>query len=117
MRTPAFIQLDRLDDRAQAAEAIAGLNAPRAQVAPKFFYDSLGSRLYEAITETPEYYPTRTEAAIFAAHGPAIARAALAETGAAPTLVLCPSGTAAPGRAEAATLPRRAHSDAVVVVV
>ena len=38
-------------------------------MAPKFFYDRLGSHLFEAITELPEYYPTRTEAAIFAAHG------------------------------------------------
>jgi len=95
MRTPDFIQLDTLDDRAQAEEAIAGLSAPRAQIAPKFFYDRLGSRLYEAITETPEYYPTRTEAAIFAAHGPAIAQAALAETGAAPTLVDLGAGNCA----------------------
>jgi dimethylhistidine N-methyltransferase len=29
----------------------------------------MGSKLFEAITELPEYYPTRTEAAIFAAHG------------------------------------------------
>jgi hypothetical protein len=35
-------------------------------VSPKFFYDALGSRLFDAITELPEYYPTRTEAAIFA---------------------------------------------------
>jgi uncharacterized SAM-dependent methyltransferase len=34
-------------------------------VSPKFFYDALGSRLFDAITELPEYYPTRTEAAIF----------------------------------------------------
>jgi dimethylhistidine N-methyltransferase len=95
MRTPDFIQLDALDDRAQAEEAIAGLSAPRAQIAPKFFYDRLGSRLYEAITETPEYYPTRTEAAIFAAHGPAIAQAALAESGTAPTLVDLGAGNCA----------------------
>ncbi|MFO1298478.1 MAG: L-histidine N(alpha)-methyltransferase [Rubrivivax sp.] len=46
-------------------------------MAPKFFYDALGSRL-DAITELPEYYPTRIEAAIFAADGAAIAEAALA---------------------------------------
>ena len=53
--------------------------APRSRptppsIAPKFFYDRLGSHLFEAITELPEYYPTRTEAAIFAAHGAAMAR-------------------------------------------
>jgi len=44
-------------------------------VAPKFFYDRLGSHLFEAITELPEYYPTRTEAAIFAGQGAEIAAA------------------------------------------
>jgi L-histidine Nalpha-methyltransferase len=46
-----------------------------AQIAPKFFYDALGSRLFEAITELPEYYLTRTEQAIFEAHAQAIAGA------------------------------------------
>lgn len=57
------------------AEITAGLLAPSAAVSPKFFYDSLGSRLFEAICALPEYYPTRTEAAIFARHGSDIARA------------------------------------------
>jgi L-histidine Nalpha-methyltransferase len=37
-------------------------------VAPKFLYDALGSRLFDAITELPEYYPTRTERKIFETH-------------------------------------------------
>lgn len=53
-------------------ELAAGLLQPHANIAPKFFYDALGSRLFEAITELPEYYPTRTEAAIFTQHLPAI---------------------------------------------
>lgn len=56
-------------------ELAAGLLQPQACIAPKFFYDRLGSRLFEAITELPEYYPTRTEAAIFAEHLPAIRQA------------------------------------------
>lgn len=56
-------------------ELATGLMQARAAIAPKFFYDKLGSRLFEAITELPEYYPTRTEAAIFAEHLPAIRRA------------------------------------------
>lgn len=51
------------------AEISAGLLAPAAHTSPKYLYDSLGSRLFEAICELPEYYPTRTEAAIFASHG------------------------------------------------
>ena len=56
------------------AEITAGLSAAHAEVSPKFLYDALGSRLFEAICELPEYYPTRTEAAIFATHGDAMAR-------------------------------------------
>ena len=66
-----------------------------AQVSPKFFYDPLGSRLFDAITELDEYYPTRTEAAILAAQGPDIAAAALALTGAAPVLVDLGAGNCA----------------------
>jgi dimethylhistidine N-methyltransferase len=60
------------DDR---AALIAGLRASPAHIAPKYFYDALGCALYAAICETPEYYPTRTEAAIFARHRDDIARA------------------------------------------
>ncbi|UGQ48026.1 L-histidine N(alpha)-methyltransferase [Massilia endophytica] len=56
-------------DFATVAELTAGLLASRASVSPKYLYDSLGSKLFEAICELPEYYPTRTEAAIFARHG------------------------------------------------
>lgn len=85
--TPHFIQLHHGDERALAAEAAAGLQAAAAQVSPKFFYDALGSRLFDAITETVEYYPTRTEAAIHARHGDEIAAAALQVTGPHPTLI------------------------------
>jgi dimethylhistidine N-methyltransferase len=54
-------------------ELIAGLTATRATASPKYFYDALGSKLFEAICELPEYYPTRTEAAIFTRHGADIA--------------------------------------------
>lgn len=57
------------------AELDAGLRAEVPSIPPKYLYDSLGSRLFEAICEVPEYYPTRTEAAIFARHGHDIARA------------------------------------------
>lgn len=60
-------------DAATVAEIVAGLLAPQAHTSPKYLYDSLGSRLFEAICELPEYYPTRTEAAIFARHGADIA--------------------------------------------
>jgi len=62
--------------RELAREIIAGLGAPVPFVSPKFFYDTLGSHLFEAITALPEYYPTRTEKALLARHAAAIARAA-----------------------------------------
>ena len=58
-----------------AAELQAGLLAAHAVISPKFLYDALGSKLFEAICELPEYYPTRTEAAVVARHGAEIARA------------------------------------------
>ena len=41
-----------------------GLTRPFKEIPPKHFYDTEGSRLFEAICELPEYYPTRTERAI-----------------------------------------------------
>ncbi len=75
MNTPRLIQLARADADATRAELVAGLGAPRAALSPKYLYDALGSRLFAAITELPEYYPTRTEAAIFRAHLDEIATA------------------------------------------
>jgi dimethylhistidine N-methyltransferase len=94
-KTPQFIPLHCFDDGAIAAEAAAGLRAPQAHVSPKFFYDALGSRLFDAITELAEYYPTRTEAAIFAGQGAAIASAAREAAGAAPVLVDLGAGNCA----------------------
>ncbi|CTQ50954.1 L-histidine N(alpha)-methyltransferase [Jannaschia donghaensis] len=50
------------------ADAIAGLTAPQKSLPPKWFYDRRGSDLFEQITGLPEYYPTRTEAAILRDH-------------------------------------------------
>ena len=75
MPTPRFIQVHHEDQAALKAELEAGLLAEPAHCSPKFLYDPLGSRLFEAITELPEYYPTRTEAAILAERGAEIAAA------------------------------------------
>ena len=72
-RTPRFIQAHQPDSHDEREAAIAGLRRMPAEASPKYFYDRLGSHLFDAITELPEYYPTRTEAAIFAAHGAAMA--------------------------------------------
>ena len=70
---PNFVQLHHEDQAAVRAELVAGLLAPQAFTSPKYLYDALGSRLFEAITELPEYYPTRTEAGIFKTHAAAMA--------------------------------------------
>lgn len=63
----------RPDERRQVVERLA---ASPAAIAPKYFYDGLGCALYAAICRLPEYYPTRTEAAIFRDHRLEIAAAA-----------------------------------------
>ena len=69
--------IDRLGatERDERAEVVAALQASSASVSPKYFYDELGCALYGAITRLPEYYPTRTEAALFAAQRGDIAAA------------------------------------------
>jgi len=42
-------------------EVMAGMQAKRKKVSPKFFYDATGSRLFDRICTLPEYYQTRTE--------------------------------------------------------
>ncbi len=56
-------------------ELAAGLLARPATVSPKYFYDALGSHLFDAITALDEYYPTRTEAAVMQQQQAAIAAA------------------------------------------
>ncbi|MCW5574720.1 MAG: L-histidine N(alpha)-methyltransferase [Burkholderiales bacterium] len=45
-------------------DVLSGLGASPKALSPKYFYDARGSRLFEAICELPEYYPTRTELAL-----------------------------------------------------
>jgi L-histidine N-alpha-methyltransferase len=53
-----------------------GLSGSFKELAPKYFYDQRGSRLFERITELPEYYPTRAERAILERHSDEIVAAA-----------------------------------------
>ncbi|WP_157271575.1 L-histidine N(alpha)-methyltransferase [Azohydromonas aeria] len=73
-QAPNFIEAPAAAPAHHAAELAAGLLQQPACVAPKHLYDPLGCRLFEAITELPEYAATRTEAAILAAHGEDVAR-------------------------------------------
>ncbi len=57
-----------VDENGLAAAVIDGLSRPQKTLPCRFFYDARGSELFEEITRLPEYYPTRTEAAILEAH-------------------------------------------------
>jgi len=55
---------DRPSDRPDPeflSDVLAGLKRQPKALSPKYFYDDHGSDLFEAICQTPEYYPTRTE--------------------------------------------------------
>lgn len=58
------------------SEVYHGLTSRPKTLSPWLFYDAEGSRLFESITELPEYYVTRTERAIFAANADEIIAAA-----------------------------------------
>jgi L-histidine N-alpha-methyltransferase len=49
-----------------------GLSARPRALPPKYFYDDVGSALFERITELPEYYLTRVETALLADLAPAV---------------------------------------------
>lgn len=51
-----------------ALSVIEGLSKVRKSLPCRYFYDARGSELFEEITRLEEYYPTRTEAGILAAH-------------------------------------------------
>lgn len=57
-----------------------GLSQDPKTLPPKWFYDSVGSDLFDQITRLPEYYPTRTEAQILKARAAEIADASNADT-------------------------------------
>lgn len=52
------------------ADVLSGLGAQPRAIPARWFYDRRGSELFEAITDLPEYYPTRTETALLMQIGP-----------------------------------------------
>ena len=58
-RAPVIEQTETFAD-----DVRAGLAAVQKHLSPKYFYDALGSALFEAITQLPEYYLTRVETEI-----------------------------------------------------
>ncbi|SEH59874.1 L-histidine Nalpha-methyltransferase [Mycolicibacterium rutilum] len=61
-------------------DVLDGLTGSPKSLPPKWFYDAVGSDLFDQITRLPEYYPTRTEAAILRETSAEIASASGADT-------------------------------------
>lgn len=57
------VKISRQDksDETFAKDVLDGLSSRPKSIPPKYFYDKIGSQLFEQICELPEYYPTRTE--------------------------------------------------------
>ncbi|HMI82174.1 MAG TPA: L-histidine N(alpha)-methyltransferase [Solirubrobacterales bacterium] len=88
------VHLDADAAATMARDVRAGLCAYPKELSPKYFYDERGSRLFEEITELPEYYPTRAEREILSTRAAEILDAA----GCPGTLVELGSGSAAKTR-------------------
>ncbi|MCZ7475737.1 L-histidine N(alpha)-methyltransferase [Micromonospora sp. WMMC273] len=78
---PLEIHLEQQDlDRGLREDVRVGLAAAPKWLPPKWFYDARGSELFEEITRLPEYYPTRAERAVLAAHADDVATMTGAKT-------------------------------------
>jgi L-histidine Nalpha-methyltransferase len=96
-RTPAVLGSPIAED------VLQGLSANPKRLPAKLFYDAEGSRLFEAITQTDEYYPTRTEFSILREYASEIA----AHAGSNLTLVELGAGSATKTRALIEAILRR----------
>lgn len=78
MRDGSLAAFHDLEPRVESFRdaVLAGLSQTPKEIPCRFFYDEAGARLFDAICELPEYYPTRTELALLARHAPEIARIA-----------------------------------------
>jgi dimethylhistidine N-methyltransferase len=65
IKQPLFLDIYKENKDEDIQELMEGLLRPQATLSPKYFYDEIGSVLFDAITLLPEYYPTRTELEIF----------------------------------------------------
>ena len=76
-------------ERTLRSDVLNGLTAEFKELPPKWFYDDLGSELFDEITRLEEYYPTEAERSILRARAADVARLSDADT-----LVELGSGTA-----------------------
>lgn len=88
------VHLDADGAARMARDVRMGLMMEPKELSPKYFYDDLGSQLFEQITELPEYYPTRAERSILAQRSAEIVDAA----GSPSTLIELGSGSASKTR-------------------
>jgi dimethylhistidine N-methyltransferase len=86
-----------------AADVLEGLSSQPKRLPPKLFYDAEGSRLFEQITQTAEYYPTRTERGILENHADEI----IDRVGSNVSLVELGAGSASKTRVLISSLLRR----------
>ncbi|HBE18047.1 MAG TPA: L-histidine N(alpha)-methyltransferase [Cyanobacteria bacterium UBA11149] len=73
MKTQKIEQTSIIEEKS-GADVIQGLTRSPKTLPPKYFYDARGSELFEQICQLPEYYPTRTEAAILREYASEIAQ-------------------------------------------
>lgn len=64
---------DNSANRQFLSDILTGLSATKKHLPSKYFYDAEGSRLFDRITELPEYYLTRIELCIMKRHAAAMA--------------------------------------------
>jgi dimethylhistidine N-methyltransferase len=79
MLTPGVLQQDEalgrpstpapaLGESGFGRDLLSALATRPRSISPKYFYDAVGSQLFDRICELPEYYPTRTELAVLERH-------------------------------------------------
>ena len=88
-----------------AADVRAGLGNGARCISPKYFYDDVGSHLFDAICELDEYYLTRAERALLERHAPAIIASIARATLGADSGIMVPCGR--PGRNRPGVSPGR----------
>ncbi|MCL1127261.1 L-histidine N(alpha)-methyltransferase [Shewanella surugensis] len=74
IRENVFFKHHNVETNDDASELLNGLLKKQKTINPKYFYDTRGSELFEAITQLPEYYPARTEKHILSHNAPEIAQ-------------------------------------------
>jgi len=72
MSNPSQVYEALIDEDEFRIDVLRGLRQQPRSIPPKYFYDARGSRLFDLICSTPEYYPTRTETGILEQDGAAM---------------------------------------------